>query len=54
MEKIRKMNKGEHEKSIEKAKQMIDKGCGMSEILAETHLNEEGVMKAKKKLIDQS
>jgi len=48
------MNKGEHEKSMEKAKKMLDKGCGMAEMQAKTHLTPEDIMKAKKKLVDQS
>ena len=48
------MKKGEHERSMEKAKEMIDRGCGMGEIAAETHLKEEDVIKAKKKWVDQS
>lgn len=54
MDKSRDMNKGEHERSMEKAKEMIDRGCGMTEITAETHLKEEDVIKAKRKLVDQS
>lgn len=54
MDKIREIKKGEHENSMEKAKEMIDSGCGMSEMIAKTHLNEEDVLKAKKKLVDQS
>lgn len=54
MDEIRDINKGEHEKSMEKAKEMIDRGCGMSEMVAETHLNEKSIIKAKKKLVDQS
>ena len=48
------MIKGEHEKSMEKAKKMIDRGCGMSEMEAKTHLTQQDIMKAKKKLVDQS
>jgi hypothetical protein len=54
MDKTREMNKGDHERSMEKAKEMIDRGCGMSEIVSETHLKEEDVIKAKKKWVDQS
>jgi hypothetical protein len=43
------MKKGEHEKAMNKAKEMLDKGCGMGEIVSETHLVEEDVTKAKKK-----
>ena len=48
------MKKGEHEEAMEKAKEMIDQGCGMGQIVAETHLKEEDVTKAKKKWVDQS
>ena len=54
MDKNKNMNKGEHEKSMEKAKEMLDRGCGMGEIVEETHLTAEDVMKAKKKWVDQS
>lgn len=47
------LKKGEHEKAMERAKEMLDKGCGMGEIVEETHLSEENVMKAKRKLEDQ-
>jgi len=43
------LKKGEHEKAMEKAKKMLDRGCGMAEIVGETHLSEENVMKAKSK-----
>lgn len=48
------LKKGEHEKAMQKAKEMLDKGCGMGEIVEETHLSEENVMKAKRKLEDRS
>ncbi|GEM_PF-1229921 len=48
------MSKGEHEACMEKAKEMIDRGCGMTEIIAETILSEEDVTKAKKKWVDRS
>lgn len=48
------MKKGEHERSMEKAKEMIDKGCGIGEIVSQTHLTEEEVIKAKRKWVDQS
>lgn len=48
------LKKGEHEKAMEKAKEMLDKGCGMGEILEETHLSIENVMKAKRKWEDRS
>lgn len=54
MDTSRKMKKGEHEKSMEKAKEMLDRGCGMGEIVEITHLTEEDVLKAKAKWIDQS
>lgn len=46
------MKKGEHEEAMEKAKEMIDKGCGMGEIIEETHLEEKDVIKAKDKWAD--
>ena len=48
------INKGEHEWAMEKAKEMLDKGCGLTEIVAKTHLKEEDVIKAKEKWVDQS
>lgn len=45
------LKKGEHEKAMEKAKKMLDRGCGMSDIVNETHLSEENVMKAKRKML---
>ena len=54
MDKNKNMNKGEHEKSMEKAKEMLDRGCGLKDIIEETHLTEENVMKAKGKWIDRS
>ncbi|MBC8062807.1 MAG: hypothetical protein H7Y18_19420 [Clostridiaceae bacterium] len=54
MNKNKNMNKGQHEKSMEKAKEMIDRGCGLSNIMEETHLTEENVLKAKEKWIDRS
>lgn len=49
-----KLRKGEHEKAMEKAKEMLDKGCGMGDIMEETKLSEENVMKAKRKWEDRS
>ena len=54
MNKSNGMNKGEHEKSMEKAKEKLDRGCGLSQVVAETNLKEEDVLKAKKKWVDQS
>lgn len=54
MDKSTGMKKGEHEESMEKAKEMLDRGCGLTEVLSKTHLKEEDVMKAKRKLVDQS
>lgn len=48
------MKKGEHERAMEKSKEMIDRGCGLSEISAETHLKQEDIIKSKKKWVDQS
>jgi hypothetical protein len=44
------LKKGEHEKAMVRAKDMLDKGVGITEIIEETHLSEENVMKAMKKL----
>ena len=54
MNKNNDMNKGNHERSMEKAKEMLDRGCGMGEIVAATHLTEEDVTKAKSKWVDRS
>lgn len=51
---VKKLKKGEHEKAMEKAKEMLDKGCGISEIIEETNLSEENVLKAKRKWEDIS
>ena len=51
---MEKLKKGEHEEAVEKAKEMLDRGCGMSAIVEKTHLSEENVTKAKRKLEDQS
>lgn len=44
------LKKGEHEAAMEKAKDMLGRGCGMSEITAETKLSEENVLKAMSKM----
>lgn len=49
---MERLKKGEHEKAMEKAKDMLDKGCGMGEIVEETSLSEENVLKAKRKMED--
>ncbi len=49
-----KLKKGEHERAMEKAKDMLSEGRGMGDIVEATHLSEENVMKAKRKLVDQS
>ncbi|NMM61225.1 hypothetical protein HBE96_00610 [Clostridium sp. P21] len=46
----RSRNKGIHEKSMEQAKDLLDKGIGMTEIKNRTQLSEEDVMKAKDKM----
>lgn len=51
---MEKLKKGEHEEAMEKAKEMLDKGYGMGEILKETHLSVENIMKAKRKWEDLS
>jgi hypothetical protein len=33
---------------------MLDRGCGMGEIVEETNLSEDNIMKAKRKWVDQS
>lgn len=43
-------NKGHHEKSMETAKDLLDKGMGMEEIKEVTGLNEHDVIKAKDKM----
>lgn len=48
------MKKGEHKRAMEKSKEMIDRGCGLGEIVSETHLKEDDVIKSKKKWVDQS
>jgi hypothetical protein len=51
---MERLKKGEHEKAMEKAKEMLHRGCGMGEIVKETNLSEENVLKAKRKWEDQS
>lgn len=48
------MKKGEHEKAMNKAKEMLDRGLGMGEIVSETHLTEEDVLKAKEKWSEET
>lgn len=48
------MNKGQHEACMEKAKEMIDRGCGMGQIMEETNLTAEDIIKAKNKWVDRS
>lgn len=48
------ISKGEHEACMEKAKEMIDRGCGMGQIMEETNLTAEDIVKAKKKWVDRS
>ncbi len=43
-------NKGVHEKTMEKTKDLLDKGVGMGEIKQRTGLDEENVIKAKEKM----
>ncbi len=43
-------NKGTHERSMENAKDLIDKGIGMAEIKERTGINEQDVTKAKEKM----
>ncbi len=50
MDKDKKLRKGEHEEAMEKAKDMLNKGCGMAEITNETKLSQENVLKAMKKM----
>ncbi len=46
--------KGDHEKAMERAKKMIDKGEGITNIMKATNLKEEDIIKAKEKWVDQS
>lgn len=43
-------NKGFHEKAMEKAKDLLNKGTGMGEIQEITGLNEQDINKAQKKM----
>lgn len=43
-------NKGLHEKAMEKAKDLLDKGIGMGEIKEITGLDEHDITKARKKM----
>lgn len=45
--------KKKHEVAMEDAKEMLDKGIGMTEISNSTGLNEENINKARKKLNDR-
>lgn len=47
---VRSKNKGTHEKAMEQAKDLLDKGVGIGEIKSRTELNEHDVMKAKEKM----
>lgn len=47
---VRSRNKGTHEKAMEQAKDLLDKGVGMGEIKSRTELNEDDVIKAKEKM----
>lgn len=47
---VRSKNKGTHEKAMEQAKDLLDKGVGMGEIKNITELNEHDVIKAKEKM----
>ncbi len=51
---MEKLKKGEHERAMEKAKEMLDKGYGMGEIVEGTKLSEENILKAKRKWEDRS
>lgn len=43
-------NRGHHEKAMETAKDLVDKGVGMAEIGEITGLNEQNITKARKKM----
>ena len=47
------MEKVEHEKSMEKARQMLLDGVGMTEILDQTHLREKDIKKLQRKINDK-
>lgn len=49
----KKMAKGEHEKAVEAAKELIDKGIGMTEIIEKTGLSTHDITKIKNELIDE-
>ena len=42
--------KGEHEKQMELARGMLEQGIGMTEIVKETGLSEEDVLKEQRKM----
>lgn len=44
------LNKGEHEKNMEEAKDLLNKGIGMGEIKERTGLSEKDIIKAKEKM----
>ncbi|OPJ57225.1 hypothetical protein [Alkalithermobacter paradoxus] len=48
--KERKFLKGEYEDAVDHAKQMLDKGIGMAEILETTNLTEKDVVKIQNKI----
>ncbi|MFA9397784.1 MAG: hypothetical protein ACERKV_05900 [Clostridiaceae bacterium] len=47
------MEKGEHEKSMERARKMLLDGEGMGEILDKTHLREKDIKKLQRKINDK-
>lgn len=49
-----KMEKGAHEDAVERARALLDKGVGMSEIKEVTHLTEDEITKVKKRMVDKS
>ncbi|MDP4144633.1 MAG: hypothetical protein Q8936_09190 [Bacillota bacterium] len=48
------MRKGEHEDATEKAKELLDKGVGITKIRQVTNLSEKDVKKVKDKMVDMS